>query len=315
MGPRARYLGADVPQEVLLWQDNIPAINHKLIDANDIASLKNEILDAGLSVSQLVSTAWASASTFRGSDKRGGANGARINLAPQKYWQVNNTPLVTETLSKLEVIQKEFNDSSSDGKKVSLADLIVLAGCVGVEKASGQNVPFTAGRMDATQEETDVESFAYLEPKADGFRNYRKKSSVLTEALLVDKANLLTLTATELTVLIGGMRALNTNFDGSAHGILTKNSGQLTNEFFVNLLDMNTTWKASSEDRELYEGTDRNSGAPKWTATRADLVFGSHAELRAIAEVYGSSDAKDKFVKDFIAAWNKVMNLDRFDLA
>ncbi|MCF6133393.1 catalase/peroxidase HPI [Flavobacterium wongokense] len=312
MGPRALYLGADVPQEVLLWQDPIPAVNHPLIDAGDIASLKNEILDSGLSVSQLVATAWASASTFRASDKRGGANGARLNLAPQKYWQVNNTPLVTETLSKLEAIQKEFNNS---GKKVSLADLIVLAGCVGVEKASGQNVPFTPGRMDASQEETDVESFAHLEPQADGFRNYRKrKSGVLTEALLVDKANLLSLTATELTALIGGMRALNANFDGSAHGVFTKTPGKLTNDFFVNLLDMNTSWKAASEDRELFEGVDRNSGERKWTATRADLVFGSHAELRAIAEVYASADAGGKFVKDFIAAWNKVMNLDRFDL-
>ncbi|MCF6130160.1 catalase/peroxidase HPI [Flavobacterium sp. AS60] len=315
MGPRDLYLGPDVPKEVLLWQDPIPALNHELIDANDIVSLKGKILDSGLSVSQLVSTAWASASTFRGSDKRGGANGARIRLAPQKYWQINNTPLITETLSKLEDIQKAFNDSQTGGKKVSLADLIVLAGCAGIEKASGQNVPFTAGRMDATQEQTDVESFAYLEPKADGFRNYRKKSSVLTEALLIDKAQLLTLTATELTVLVGGMRVLNTNADGSAHGVFTKNPGQLTNDFFVNLLDMNTAWKAISEEREFYEGTDRNTGEHKWTATRADLVFGSHAELRAIAEVYGSSDAKDKFVKDFIAAWNKVMNLDRFDLA
>ncbi|MEO5777221.1 MAG: catalase/peroxidase HPI [Flavobacterium sp.] len=314
MGPRARYLGADVPKEILLWQDPIPAANHKLIDANDIATLKNEILDAGLSVSHLVSTAWASASTFRGSDKRGGANGGRLRLAPQKYWQVNNTPLITDTLNKLEAIQKEFNAESGD-KKVSIADLIVLAGCVGIEKASRTNMPFTPGRMDASQEETDVESFAHLEPKADGFRNYRKKSGVLTEALLIDKAQLLTLTAAELTVLVGGMRALNTNFDGSAHGVLTKNIGQLTNDFFVNLLDMNTEWKATSEDRELYEGTDRNTGEHKWTATRADLVFGSHAELRAIAEVYGSSDAKDKFVKDFVSAWDKVMNLDRFDLA
>jgi catalase-peroxidase len=315
MGPRTLYLGADVPKEVLLWQDHIPAVNHKVIDANDIATLKNEILDAGLSGANLVSTAWASASTFRGSDKRGGANGARINLAPQKYWQVNNTPLITDTLNKLQAIQKEFNESQSGDKKVSLADLIVLAGCVGIEKASGTSVPFTPGRMDATQEETDVESFAYLEPKADGFRNYRKKSGVLTEALLIDKAHLLNLTATELTVLIGGMRALNTNFDGSSHGILTKNPGQLSNDFFVNLLDMNTTWKATSEDKEVFEGTDRNTGASKWTATRADLVFGSHAELRAIAEVYASSDAKGKFVKDFVAVWNKVMNLDRFDLA
>jgi catalase-peroxidase len=318
MGPRARYLGADVPQEILLWQDPIPTVNHALVDANDITSLKTKILDSGLSVSQLVTTAWASASTYRNSDKRGGANGARINLAPQKYWQVNNTPLVTETLSKLEGIQKAFNDS---GKKVSLADLIVLAGCAGVEKAAkdaGHNisVPFTPGRMDASQEETDVESFAHLEPLVDGFRNYRKrKSGVLTEALLVDKANLLSLTATELTALIGGMRALNTNFDGSGHGVFTNTPGKLTNDFFVNLLDMGTTWKAISEDRELYEGVDRNTGDRKWTATRADLVFGSHAELRAIAEVYGSSDAKEKFVKDFVAAWDKVMNLDRFDLA
>ena len=316
MGPRARYLGADVPQEVLLWQDPIPEVNHKLIDINDIASLKNKILDSGLSVSNLVSTAWASASTFRGSDKRGGANGARIRLAPQKYWQVNNTPLITNTLRKLEEIRKTFNESQSDGKKVSLADLIVLAGCAGVEKAAGQNiaVPFTPGRMDALQEETDVESFAFLEPQADGFRNYRKGSNVPTEALLIDKAHLLTLTATELSVLVGGMRMLNTNFDGSAHGILTQNTGNLTNDFFVNLLDMNTTWKAVSEDRELFEGVDRNTGERKWTATRADLVFGSHAELRAIAEVYGSTDAIDKFIKDFVAAWNKVMNLDRFDL-
>ncbi|WP_293890198.1 catalase/peroxidase HPI [Flavobacterium sp.] len=319
MGPRALYLGTDVPQEVLLWQDPIPAVNHLLIDANDIDSLKSKILESGLSVSQLVSTAWASASTFRGSDKRGGANGARIRLAPQKYWQINNTPLITDTLSKLESIQKAFNEFQSGDKKVSLADLIVLAGCAGIEKsvsAAGQNitVPFTAGRMDATQEETDVESFAHLEPKADGFRNYRKKSSVLTEALLIDKAQLLTLTATELAVLVGGMRVLNTNVDGSANGVFTKTRGQLTNDFFVNLLDMNTTWKAISEDKELYEGLDRNTGERKWIATRADLVFGSHAELRAIAEVYGSSDAKGKFVKDFVAAWDKVMNLDRFDL-
>ncbi|MES2410472.1 MAG: catalase/peroxidase HPI [Bacteroidota bacterium] len=317
MGPRARYLGADVPQEILLWQDPIPAVNHKLIDANDITSLKNKILESGLSVSQLVSTAWASASTFRGSDKRGGANGARLRLAPQKYWQVNNTPLIADTLNKLEGIQKVFNDSQSSDKKVSIADLIVLGGCAAIEKAAGQNttVPFTPGRMDASQEETDVESFAFLEPKADGFRNYRKKSSVLTEALLIDKAQLLTLTSSELAVLVGGMRVLNTNFDGSAHGVFTKSAGQLTNDFFVNLLDMNTSWKAISDDRELYEGTDRNTGERTWTATRADLVFGSHAELRAVAEVYGSSDANGKFVKDFIATWDKVMNLDRFDLA
>lgn len=314
MGPRSRYLGADVPQEVLLWQDHIPAVNHKLVDANDIASLKAKILDSGLSIPQLVSTAWASASTFRNSDKRGGANGARLRLAPQKYWQVNNTPLITETLSKLEGIQKAFNDANSD-KKVSLADLIVLAGCAAIEKAGNTSVPFTPGRMDASQEETDVESFGYLEPLADGFRNYRKKFPVLTEALLIDKANLLNLTSTEMTALVGGMRVLNTNFDGSANGVLTKTPEKLTNDFFVNLLDMNTAWKATSQDRELFEGTDRNTGASKWLATRADLVFGSHAELRAIAEVYASSDAKDKFVKDFVAAWNKVMNLDRFDLA
>jgi len=312
MGPRSRYLGSEVPQEVLLWQDPIPAVDHPLIDANDITALKSKIMDSGLTISQLVSTAWASASSFRASDKRGGANGARINLAPQKYWQVNNTPLITETLSKLETIQKEFNAS---GKKVSLADLIVLAGCAAIEKAGNTTVPFTPGRMDASQEQTDVESFGYLEPQADGFRNYRKrKSSVLTEALLVDKANLLSLTAAELTVLVGGMRVLDTNFDGSAHGVFTKTPGKLTNDFFVNLLDMGTAWKAASQDRELFEGTDRNSGEGKWTATRADLVFGSHAELRAIAEVYASTDAKDKFVKDFVAAWNKVMNLDRFDL-
>ncbi|MGV3696959.1 catalase/peroxidase HPI [Flavobacterium sp.] len=312
MGPRARYLGADVPQEVLLWQDPIPAVNHELVNSDDISSLKNKILESGLSVSQLVSTAWASASTFRNSDKRGGANGARLRLAPQKYWQVNNTPAITETLSKLESIQKEFN---ATGKTVSMADLIVLAGCAAIEKAGGTSVPFTPGRMDASQEQTDVESFAYLEPLADGFRNYRKrKSSVLTEALLIDKANLLSLTATELSVLLGGMRVLNTNFDGSSHGVLTQNPGKLSNDFFVNLLDMDTAWKAASDDRELFDGVDRKSGAKKWTATRADLVFGSHAELRAIAEVYASADAKDKFVKDFVKVWDKVMNLDRFDL-
>ncbi len=319
MGPRSRYLGADMPQEVLLWQDPIPAVTHPLVDANDIAALKVKVLESGLSIAELISTAWASASTFRSSDKRGGANGARLRLAPQKYWKVNNTPLITKTLDTLEGIQKSFNDASSD-KKISLADLIVLAGCAAVEKAAkdaGQaiNVPFTAGRSDASQEETDVESFGYMEPQADGFRNYRKRrSSVLTETLLVDKANLLSLTAAEMTVLVGGMRALNANYDGAANGVFTNRPGQLTNDFFINLLDMNTVWKAVSEDRELYEGSDRNTGARKWTATRADLVFGSHAELRAIAEVYGSSDANQKFVKDFAAAWNKVMNLDRFDL-
>ncbi|MFT4031083.1 MAG: catalase/peroxidase HPI [Siphonobacter sp.] len=320
MGPRSRYLGSDVPEEVLLWQDPIPALDHDLINDQDIAAIKSEILESGLSVSQLVSTAWASASTFRGSDKRGGANGARIRLAPQKDWAVNNTPLVTETLAKLESIQTKFNQAQTGNKKVSLADLIVLGGCAGVEKAAqageyGIRVPFTPGRMDASQEETDIESFGYLEPLSDGFRNYRKvKTPVSTEALLIDKAHLLTLTAPELTVLIGGMRALNANFDGSSKGIFTDRPGVLTNDFFVNLLDMNTAWKAVSADQELYEGTDRATGEKKWTATRADLVFGSNAELRAIAEVYGSVDGSEKFVKDFVVAWNKVMNLDRFDL-
>lgn len=320
MGPRARYLGADVPAEVLIWQDPVPEVDHALIDDNDVAALKAKILESPLTVSELVATAWASASTFRGSDKRGGANGARIRLAPQRYWQANNPAQLQKVLSVLEGIQKEFNGTATNGKKVSVADLIVLAGAAAIEKAAKDaghdiQVPFTAGRTDATQEQTDVESVAYLEPLADGFRNYRKyKSGATTESLLVDKAQLLTLTAPELTVLVGGLRVLNTNFDGSAHGVFTDKPGQLTNDFFVNLLDMNTAWKAASQDRELYEGTDRTTGAAKWTATRADLVFGSNAELRAIAEVYGSSDGKDKFVKDFVAAWNKVMNLDRFDL-
>ncbi|MBG9377488.1 catalase/peroxidase HPI [Panacibacter sp. DH6] len=320
MGPRARYLGPDVPQEELIWQDPIPAVDHILINDTDTAALKEKILGSGLSVSEFVSTAWAAASTFRGSDKRGGANGARIRLAPQRYWRVNNPVRLNKVLDTLEGIQTEFNASAANGKKVSLADLIVLAGCAAVEKAAkdaGSNiqVPFTPGRMDASQEQTEVESVAYLEPFADGFRNYRKqKSPVSTEALLVDKAQLLTLSAPEMTVLVGGMRALNANYDGSAHGVFTKQPGTLTNDFFVNLLDMNTTWKAASEDKELYQGHDRATGEVKWTATRADLVFGSNAELRAIAEVYGSSDGKEKFVKDFVAAWNKVMNLDRFDL-
>jgi len=321
MGPRARYLGADVPEEILIWQDPIPEVNHALIDSDDISALKNKILASGLTVSQLAFTAWASASTFRGSDKRGGANGARIRLAPQKQWMVNNPAQLTKVLSVLENIQKEFNEAQTAGKKVSLADLIVLAGCAAIEKAAkdaGEEiaVPFTPGRMDASQEQTDVESIGYLEPAADGFRNYRKaKLSVLTEALLIDKAQLLTLTAPELTVLIGGMRALNTNYDGSAHGVLTETPGKLTNDFFINLLDMNTAWKAATDDRELYQGFDRATGNVKWTASRADLVFGSNAELRAIAEVYASADAKEKFVKDFVAAWDKVMNLDRFDVA
>lgn len=318
MGPISRYLGPDVPQEELIWQDPVPATDHPLIDESDIAALKTKVLASGLSVSELIATAWASASTFRGSDKRGGANGARIRLAPQKDWQVNNPAQLQKVLGKLEDIRKDF---SASGKKVSLADLIVLAGCAAVEKAAKDaghsiTVPFTPGRTDASQEQTDVESFGYLEPAADGFRNYRRSSSpVSTEALLVDRAHLLTLTAPELTVLTGGLRVLNINFDGSQHGVFTSRPGVLSNDFFIHLLDMNTAWKAASDDRELFEGSDRTTGKVKWTATRADLVFGSNAELRAIAEVYGSSDAQDKFVKDFVAAWNKVMNLDRFDLA
>lgn len=320
MGPRSRYLGPDVPEEILLWQDPIPEVDHVLIDENDMAALKAKVLQSGLTASELVSTAWASASTFRGSDKRGGANGARIRLAPQKDWRVNNPAQLQKVLHTLEGIQQEFNAAQTNGKKVSLADLIVLAGCAGVEKAAKDAgheiaVPFTPGRMDASQEQTDVESIALLEPAADGFRNYRQsKLPVSTEELLIDKAQLLTLTPPELTVLVGGMRVLDTNFDGSKHGVFTQRPGQLTNDFFVNLLDMNTAWKAASEDRELYIGSDRATGQPKWTGTRADLVFGSNAELRAITEVYGSADAQDKFVKDFAAAWNKVMNLDRFDL-
>ncbi|WP_412467567.1 catalase/peroxidase HPI [Pedobacter sp. KLB.chiD] len=320
MGPVSRYLGPEVPQEELLWQDPIPAVDHTLINENDVAALKAKVLAAGLSVSELVSTAWASASTFRGSDKRGGANGARIRLAPQKDWAVNNPPQLQKVLSVLEKIQNGFNAAQFDGKKVSLADLIVLAGTAAVEKAAADaghsvTVPFTPGRMDASQAQTDIESFGYLEPVADGFRNYRKaKSPVPTEEFLIDKAQLLTLTAPELTVLIGGLRALDTNFDGSKNGVLTTKPGQLTNDFFVNLLDMETAWKAIAEDKELYIGSSRSTGQPKWTATRADLVFGSNSELRAIAEVYASADAQGKFVKDFVATWNKVMNLDRFDL-
>ncbi len=321
MGPRARYLGPDVPEEELLWQDPVPAVDHPLINENDIAALKSKSLQSGLSISELVSTAWASASTFRGSDKRGGANGARIRLAPQKYWQVNNPAQLQKVLNVLENVQKEFNAAQANGKKVSLADLIVLAGCAGVEKAAKDaghaiTVPFTPGRTDASQEKTDVESIAFLETAADGFRNYRKsKFPVSTEELLIDKAHLLTLTAPELTVLVGGMRVLNTNFDGSSDGVFTSHPGLLTNDFFVNLLDMRTAWKAVSADNELYEGSDRTTGKIKWTGTRADLVFGSNAELRALAEVYASADAQGKFVKDFVAAWNKVMNLDRFELA
>lgn len=321
MGPRARYLGPDVPQEELIWQDPIPAVDHILVDDNDVASLKTKILESGLSVAELVSTAWASASTFRGSDKRGGANGARIRLAPQRYWQVNNPAQLQKVLGVLEGVQKDFNGAQQSGKKVSIADLIVLAGGVAVEKAAKEagyeiNVPFTPGRMDASQEQTDVESVGFLEPLADGFRNFRKfKSGVSTEALLIDKAQLLTLSAPELTVLVGGLRVLGANFDGSKHGVFTTTPGSLTNDFFVNILDMSTSWKATSQEREIYEGSDRATGEVKWTGTRADLVFGSNSELRSIAEVYASSDAQEKFVKDFVAAWTKVMNLDRFDLA
>jgi len=320
MGPRARYLGSEVPVEELIWQDPIPSVNHTLIDEKDIAALKAKVLNSGLSVSQLVSTAWASASTFRGSDKRGGANGARIRLAPQNGWAVNNPEQLAKALENLESIRKEFNSSQSTGKKVSLADLIVLAGCAGVEKAANDagtvvTVPFTAGRMDASQEQTDVDSFAVLEPAADGFRNYLKtKYSISTEELLIDKAQLLELTAPEMTVLVGGMRVLNTNFDNSEHGVLTKRPEVLTNDFFVNLLDMSTAWMPASETKETFEGRDRKTGTLKWTGTRVDLIFGSNSELRALAEVYGSADAREKFVKDFVAAWNKVMNLDRFEL-
>ncbi len=320
MGPRSRYLGPEVPEEDLLWQDPIPAVNHKLVDENDITTLKEKILSSGLTVSECVTVAWASAATFRGSDKRGGANGARIRLAPQRDWQVNNPVQLAKTLSILEGIQKSFNDNAGEEKKVSLADLLVLAGCAAVEKAAKDagydiSVPFDAGRMDAVAEQTDVESMQYLEPQADGFRNYRKPGNhIATEALLIDKAQLLTLTVPEMTVLVGGMRALNANYDGSKHGIFTDRPGVLTNDFFVNLLDMRTAWKAMGDDKELYLGSDRKTGQPKWTGTRADLVFGSNSELRAVAEVYASDDAKEKFVNDFVAAWHKVMNLDRFDL-
>jgi catalase-peroxidase len=321
MGPRARYLGPEVPAEELIWQDPIPAVNHPLIDSQDIASLKGKILASGLSVSELVSTAWAAASTFRGSDKRGGANGARLRLAPQRDWEVNHPAQVAKLLKTLEGIQSAFNTAQSGGKKVSLADLIVLAGCAGVEKAAKNaghevTVPFTPGRMDASQEQTDVESFAVLEPIADGFRNYLKgKYTVSAEALLVDKAQLLTLTAPEMTVLVGGLRVLKTNFGGAQHGAFTQRPEALTNDFFVNLLDMGTEWKPVSKDADVFEGRDRKTGALKWTGTRVDLVFGSNSQLRVMAEVYGSSDAEKKFIHDFVAAWNKVMNLDRFDLA
>jgi catalase-peroxidase len=321
MGPRTRYLGPEVPAEELIWQDPIPAVNHKLIGEKDIAALKGKVLASGLSVSQLVSTAWASAFTFRGSDKRGGANGARIRLAPQKDWEVNQPKQLAKVLKTLAGIQSAFNKTAKGGKQVSLADLIVLAGCVGIEQAAKNAgvkvaVPFRPGRMDASAEQTDVESFAVLEPIADGFRNYLKaKYTIPAELLLVDKAQLLTLTAPEMTVLIGGMRVLKTNFDGSKHGVFTKRPEALTSDFFVNLLDMRTEWKPVSEDASVFEGRDRKTGKVKWTGTRVDLVFGSNSILRALAEVYGSSDAREKFVRDFVAAWNKVMDLDRFDFA
>jgi catalase-peroxidase len=321
MGPRARYLGPEVPAEELIWQDPIPAVNHKLIDAQDIASLEGKILASGLSVSELVSTAWASASTFRGSDKRGGANGARIRLAPQKDWEVNQPAQLAKVLKTLENIQSAFNSAKSGGKKVSLADLIILGGCAGVKQAAKNaghklTVPFTPGRMDASQEQTDMASFAVLEPKADGFRNYLKaKYAVTAEELLVDRAQLLTLTAPEMTVLIGGMRVLNANYGRSQHGVFTKRPETLTNDFFVNLLDMSTTWKATSEDENVFEGRDRATGALKWTGTRVDLIFGSNSQLRALAEVYACADPQEKFLHDFVAVWNKIMNLDRFDLA
>jgi catalase-peroxidase len=314
MGPVARYLGPEIPTEELIWQDPIPEVDHEPLDQNDITTLKEKILESGLSVSELVSTAWASASTFRGTDKRGGANGARIRLEPQKNWQVNNPQQLEKVLNKLEEIR-----GAVSGKQISMADMIVLAGCAGVSKAAKDaghsiSVPFIPGRMDASQEQTDVESFGYLEPVADGFRNYRRNFPVATEALLVDKAHLLTLTAPEMTVLVGGLRVLETNFDGSKHGVFTDRPGQLTNDFFVNLLDMDTQWKAVSDDKELFEGRDRKTGELRWTGTRADLVFGSNSELRAIAEVYASADAGEKFVRDFVSAWTKVMNADRFDL-
>ncbi|MFW6256233.1 MAG: catalase/peroxidase HPI, partial [Candidatus Sumerlaeota bacterium] len=321
MGPKSRYLGPEVPEEDLIWQDPIPEVDHELIDEDDIAALKGKILDSGLGVSQLVSTAWASASTFRGSDMRGGANGARIRLAPQKDWEVNQPDQLQKVLDSLEGIQKEFNDSKSGGKKVSLADLIVLGGCAAIEKAAadaGQNVtvPFTPGRMDASAEQTDAESFTVLEPAADGFRNYQKQQfSIGAEHLLVDRAQLLRLTPPEMTVLVGGLRVLGANHDQSSHGVFTDNPETLSNDFFVNLLDMSTEWKPVSQDGEIFEGKDGATGEKKWTGTRVDLIFGSNSQLRALAEVYASADASEKFTHDFVAAWDKVMNLDRFDLA
>jgi len=321
MGPLSRYLGSEVPSEVLIWQDPVPALSNESVNDNDIDNLKVKILDSGLSVSELVSTAWASASTYRGSDMRGGANGARIRLAPQKDWEVNNPLQLSKVLQTLEGVQQDFNSSASGNKAVSMADLIVLGGCAAIEQAVKNdgfsiNIPFTVGRTDASDEQTDVESFAALEPIADGFRNYTKNThTTSTEEMLVDRAQLLTLSVPEMTVLVGGMRVLNANFDGSQHGVFTKHSGKLTNDFFVNLLDLSTTWKSTSDSENVFEGHNRKTGELKWTGTRVDLIFGSNSELRALAEVYGSSDSKEKFVKDFVAAWTKVMNLDRFDLA
>jgi catalase-peroxidase len=320
MGPRARYLGAEVPAEELVWQDPVPAVSHSLINEEDIAALKSSILASGLSVSELVSAAWASASTFRGSDKRGGANGARVRLAPQKYWEANNPAQLSKVLDVLEGIQNTFNAAQS-GKAVSLADLIVLGGAAAIEEAAKKggvtvNVPFAPGRTDASQGQTDVASFAVLEPKSDGFRNYHQKNhTALPEHMLIDKAQLLTLTAPEMTVLLGGLRVLDTNYDQSAHGVFTNRKGTLSNDYFVHLLDYNTSWSSANQSKHLFEGKDRVSGSLKWTATRFDLIIGSNTELRAIAEVYASDDAKEKFVHDFVTAWNKVMNLDRFDLA
>ncbi|AFK04504.1 Catalase-peroxidase [Emticicia oligotrophica DSM 17448] len=320
MGPKSLYLGPEVPAEDLIWQDPIPAVDHQVIDTNDIAELKKNILASGLTIAELVSTAWASASTFRGSDKRGGANGARIRLTPQRYWAVNNPAQLSKVLDTLTSIQEEFNSIQTGGKKVSMADLIVLGGCAAIEQAAknaGQeiSVPFTPGRTDASQEQTDVESFGVLEPLADGFRNYQKKQYMTTaEEMLIDKAQLMTLTAPEMTVLVGGLRVLGANYNGSNHGVFTNRPGVLTNDFFVNLLDLSTTWKATTPHQDLFEGRNRANGELKWTGTRVDLIFGSNTELRAIAEVYGCGDSQEKFLKDFVAAWNKVMNLDRFDL-
>jgi catalase-peroxidase len=316
MGPRSRWLGPEIPKEVLLWEDPVPTPDHPIIDDKDVAQLKKDILATGVDPTALIYTAWASASTYRGSDKRGGANGARIRLEPQKNWEVNQPEQLSKVLSALEGVQKKFNDAQTGGKKVSIADLIILAGAAAIEKASGVSVPFTPGRTDASQEETDIKTFEHLEPTVDGFRNYGKGTDrVQTEFMLVDKAHLLTLSAPELAVLVGGLRVLGANYGGSKHGVFTKTPGKLTNDFFVNLLDTSNVWKAVSDDNEVFEATDRKTGEKKWTGTRNDLVFGSQAELRALTEVYAQSDAKEKFVGDFVAAWCKVMDADRFDIS